>query len=87
MLDLWGPINRHSLMIVVVGRYPTILLEMSIGIVYGPPTDSPACGITWRTCSRERWDPDRPYDVVVKGCHTWPIRGCAHVMLVRFIHL
>jgi hypothetical protein len=21
-------------------------------IVYGPPTDSPACGITWKTCTR-----------------------------------
>jgi hypothetical protein len=31
------------------------------------------------------WDLDRPYDVVAKGCHTWPIRGRAYVVLVRFI--
>jgi hypothetical protein len=42
----------------VVERYPTIPLEMSIGIVYMPPTDSAACGITWKTCTRERWDSD-----------------------------
>jgi hypothetical protein len=72
-------------MIVVVERYPTIPLEMFSGIVYGPPTDSPVCGITWKACTRERWDLDQPYDVVVKGCHTWHIRGCVYVMLVRFI--
>jgi hypothetical protein len=74
-------------MIVVVGRYPTIPLEMSIGIVYEPPMDSPACSIVWKTCTKERWDPDRPYDVVVKGCHTCPVRGRVYVMLVRFIPL
>jgi hypothetical protein len=62
-------------MIVAVGQYPTIPLEMSIVIVYGSPKESPACGIAWKTCIRERWDPDRPYDVVAKGCHTWSIRG------------
>jgi hypothetical protein len=36
MLDLWGPVNRRSWMIVVVGRYPTIPLEMSIGITSHP---------------------------------------------------
>jgi hypothetical protein len=40
MLDLWGLVNRRSSMVVVVGRYPTIPLEMFSGIVYGPPTDS-----------------------------------------------
>jgi hypothetical protein len=40
-------------MIVVVGQYPTIPLEMFTRIVYGPPTDSPECGITWKMCSRE----------------------------------
>jgi hypothetical protein len=45
MLDLWGPVNRRSSMIVMIGQYPTIPLEMSIGIVYGPPMDNPACGI------------------------------------------
>jgi hypothetical protein len=74
-------------MIVVVGRYPTIPLEMSIGIVYRPPMDSPACDIMWKTCTRERWDLDRSYSIVANGCHTWPIRMRAYVMLVRFIPL
>jgi hypothetical protein len=34
-----------------------------------PSTDSPVCGIAWKMCTRERWYPDRPYDVVAKGCH------------------
>jgi hypothetical protein len=87
MLNLWGPVNRCSSMIIVVGRYPIIPLEMSIGIVYVPPTDSAACGIAWKTCTRERWDPDRPYNVVAKGCHTWPVRGRTYVVLVKFIPL
>jgi hypothetical protein len=58
MLDLWGPVYRHSLMIVVVGRYPTIPLEMFSGIVYRLATDSPVYGIMWKTCTSERWDPD-----------------------------
>jgi hypothetical protein len=74
-------------MILVVGQYPTIPLEMSIGIVYGPPTDISACGITWKTCTRERWDPDQPYGIIVKGCHTWPVHGHVYVVLVRFIPL
>jgi hypothetical protein len=41
MLALWDPINRWSSIIVVVGQYPTIPLEMFTGIVYGPPIDSP----------------------------------------------
>jgi hypothetical protein len=36
MPDLWGMVNRCSSIIVVVGRYPTIPLDMSIEIVYGP---------------------------------------------------
>jgi hypothetical protein len=71
MSDVWGPVNRRSLMIVVVGRYPIIPLEVSIYIVYDPPTDSSACDITWKTCTRERWDPNRPYNIVMKYCHTW----------------
>jgi hypothetical protein len=74
-------------MIVVVGQYPTIPREMSIRIVYGSPTDSPLCGITWKTSTWGRWDLDRPYNIVVKGCHMWPARGHAYVMLVRFIPL
>jgi hypothetical protein len=87
MPDLWGLVNWRSSMIVVVGRYPTIPLEMSIGIVYGPPTDSPACGIVWKTCTKERWDSDWPYDIIAKGCHTWSVYGRAYVVLVRFIPL
>jgi hypothetical protein len=30
----WYPVNQHSSIIVVVGRYPTIPLEMFTGIVY-----------------------------------------------------
>jgi hypothetical protein len=74
-------------MIVVVGRYPTIPLEMSTEIVYGPPTDSPVCGIAWKMCTRERWDPDRPYDIVAKGYHTWPVHRHTYVVLVRLIPL
>jgi hypothetical protein len=80
------PVNRRSSMI-VVGQYLTIPLEMFTSIVYGPPTDSPVCGITWKTCTGEWWDTDRPYDVIVKGYHTWPVRGRTYVMLVRFIPL
>jgi hypothetical protein len=87
MSDLWGLVNQRSSMIIVVGRYPTIHLEMSIGIVYGPPTDSPACGIAWKTCTRERCNQDRPYGIVAKGCHIWPICGRVYVVLVRFIPL
>jgi hypothetical protein len=74
-------------MIVVVGRYPIIPLEISIGIVYEPPMDSPACGIMWKTCTRERWDLDRSYGIVAKGCHMWSVRGRAYVVLIRFIPL
>jgi hypothetical protein len=87
MSDLWDPVNRRSSMIIVVERYPTIPLEMSTRIVYEPPTDSPVCGIAWKTCTRERWDLNRPYDDVVKGCHMWHVRGRAYVVLVRFIPL
>jgi hypothetical protein len=87
MLNLWGPVNRHSSMIIVVGRYPTISLEISTGIMYGSPMDSLECGIVWKMCTREGWELDRPYDIVVKDCHTWPVRGHAYVVLVRFIPL
>jgi hypothetical protein len=85
MPELWGLINWRSSIIVVVGRYPTIPLEMSIGIVCRPPTNSPKCGITWKACTRERWDPDRPYSIILKGYHMWPVRGRTSVVLVRFI--
>jgi hypothetical protein len=74
-------------MIIVVGRYPIIPLEMSIEIVYTPPMYSPVCGVVWKTCTRERWDLDYPYGIVAKGCHIWHVRGRAYVVLVRFIPL
>jgi hypothetical protein len=74
-------------MIIVVGRYPTIPLEKSIMIVYGPPTDSLTCGIMWKTCIRERWDLNRPYGIVAKGCHMWHVCVRVYVVLVRFIPL
>jgi hypothetical protein len=70
MPNFWGPVNQRRTMIVVVRRYPTIPLKISIRILYGPPTDSPECGIMWKTCTRKRWDPDWPYGIVTKGCHT-----------------
>jgi hypothetical protein len=75
MLDLWGLVNRHWSMIVVVGWYPTIPLEMFTEIVYE------------KTLTRERWDLDRPYDTVAKGCHTWPVCGHVYVVLDKFIPL
>jgi hypothetical protein len=51
----------------------------------GPPTDSPECGIMWKSCTREKWDLDRSYDIVVKGCHTWHVHARTYVVLVRFI--
>jgi hypothetical protein len=87
MSDLWGLVNQHSSIIVVVEQYPTIPLEMNIGIVYEPLMDSPVCGIVWKTCTRPRWDLNWPYGIIVKGCHMWPIRGRAYVILVRFISL
>jgi hypothetical protein len=84
MLALWDPVNRQSSIIVVVGRYFTIPLEMFTRVVHRTPTDNPVCGILWKICTRERWDPDRPYNVVVKGCHTWPVCVCMYVVLVRF---
>jgi hypothetical protein len=87
MPDLWGPVNRRSSIIVVVGQYPTSPLEMSTGMVCRPPTGSPAYGIAWKTCTRERWNPYQPYDIVVKGCHAWLVRERAYVVLVRFTPL
>jgi hypothetical protein len=40
-----------------VGRSLTSPVVMYIEIVYGPPTDSPTCGIAWKTYTRERCDP------------------------------
>jgi hypothetical protein len=37
--------------------------------MYGPSTDSLTRGIAWKTCTRERWDLDRHYDIVANGYH------------------
>jgi hypothetical protein len=87
MLDLWDPVNQCSSMIIVIGGYPIIPLEMSIKIVYGPLTDSPMCDIVWKMCTRKRWDPDQPYGIIMKRCHTWPICEHMYVVLVKFIPL
>jgi hypothetical protein len=55
-----------------VGWYLTTPTVIYTGLVYGPPTDSPKCGITRKTCNRERWDPARLFD----HCHKmWPHVG------------
>jgi hypothetical protein len=46
-----------------------------------------ALGIAWKTCTQERWDPDQPYDIIAKVCHTWPVYGRARVIFGRFIPL
>jgi hypothetical protein len=38
-------------------------------------------------CTIERWDPDRPYDIVAKGYHMLLVHERVYVMLVRFIPL
>jgi hypothetical protein len=58
---------------------------MFSGIVYGSSSNSPACDIAWKTCTKERWDSDRPYDIIVKGCHTWLVRG-AYVCCVGQVY-
>jgi hypothetical protein len=55
-----------------VGRYLTSHAVMYTGIVYGPPMDTPKCGITWKTCTRERWDPARLFD---RYRELWPHVG------------
>jgi hypothetical protein len=40
-----------------VGRSLTSPAVMYTEIVYGPPTNSSACGIAWKTCTRERCHP------------------------------
>jgi hypothetical protein len=38
-------------------------------------------GIAWKTCPRERWDPDRQLDYHVNCCHTWGLHDRACVVL------
>jgi hypothetical protein len=82
MLAVRDLVNRRNSMIVVVGWYPTISLEMYTGVVYKTPTDSIVWGIMWKMCTRDKWNLDWPYDTVVKSCHTCPVRGYVYVMLV-----
>jgi hypothetical protein len=48
-----------------VGQSLTNHVVMYIGIVYGSPKDSPACGTAWKTCTRERCGPVRLFN----RCH------------------
>jgi hypothetical protein len=51
-----------------VARYLTTSIMMYTGIVYVHPQIAQR-GIAWKTCTRERWDPDRLFD----SCHElWP---------------
>jgi hypothetical protein len=64
-----------------VGWYLTSPVVMYTGIVYGPPMDSPVCGITWKTCTRERWDPTQLFDRCRKlWLHVGSWRPCICVL-------
>jgi hypothetical protein len=53
-----------------VGQSLTSPIVMYAGIVYEPPTDSPACGIMWKSYTWERCSPARLFDC----CHElWPL--------------
>jgi hypothetical protein len=45
-----------------VGQYFTSPTVMYTRIVYESPTDSPVCGIAWKTCTREMWDLAQLFD-------------------------
>jgi hypothetical protein len=64
------PYKRSSFNGHWVGRSLTSLVVMHTGIVYVPPTDSPACGIAWKTYTRERCDPTWLFDCCLK---LWPL--------------
>jgi hypothetical protein len=53
-----------------VGRSLTSPVVMYTGIVYGPPMDNPACGIAWKTYTREMCDPTRLFD---RCRELWPL--------------
>jgi hypothetical protein len=53
----------------------TSLAVMYTEIVYMPPMDSPGCGITWKTCNRERWDLADSLIVVMNCGHSWCMCG------------
>jgi hypothetical protein len=58
-----------------VGQSLTSRTMMYTRIVYRPPTDSPACGITWKMCTRERCSPPDSLIVVTNCGHLWCIHG------------
>jgi hypothetical protein len=58
-----------------VGWSLTSHAVMYTGIVYGPPMDSLACGIMWKTCTRERCDLTRLFDRCHNCGHSWCCRG------------
>jgi hypothetical protein len=53
-----------------VGRSLTFPAMIYTVIVYRPPTNSPVCGITWKTCTREKCDPVRLFD---RCRELWPL--------------
>jgi hypothetical protein len=55
-----------------VGWYLTSPTVMYTEIVYGAPTDSPVCGIVWKTCTREKWNPTWVFD---RYRELWPLVG------------
>jgi hypothetical protein len=66
--------------------YPTIPHGCIEGIVHGPSTDRPVCGIAWKPCTRVRWA------LIVCVTMSWTIAThgalLAHVWhVVRFITL
>jgi hypothetical protein len=44
-------------------------------------------GIVCKMCTREEWDLDQSYGVVVNSCHMWPVHGHAYVVCVKFLQL
>jgi hypothetical protein len=58
-----------------VGRSLTSPIVMYTRIVYGPPMDSPVCGITWKTYIRERCGPARLLTVVTNCDHSCCLHG------------
>jgi hypothetical protein len=65
-----------------VGWYLTSPTVMYTGIVYKPHTDSPVCGITWKTCTRGRWDPTDSLIVVANCGRMWGLRSLMCVVLL-----
>jgi hypothetical protein len=69
-----------------VGQSLTSLAVTYTGIVYGPPTASPACGIAWKTCMRERCDSTDSLIIVANCGHSWCLR-CSRVSCYQVVPL